>query len=143
MALSCVLLLSGCSMVAAPSLPANFATPSSSTQQSDGGDAVENLQTCLLGRWMHSHEEDIRGTAIYRPREYEFPSARGRTGFDFIASGKTVYYGIADTDGVKELSGRWETRGSDGIKITFDEERIQPIVLHVLTCDADKLVVRS
>jgi hypothetical protein len=92
---------------------------------------------------MHSHEEDTPGVAIYRPREYEFPPARGRTGFDFIASGKAVYHGIAGSDGVNELSGHWKTQGSDEIKITFNDERIQPIVLHVLTCDANKLAARS
>ena len=104
---------------------------------------MQNLQTCLLGRWMHSHEEDTPSIAIYRPREYEFPPARGRTGFDFKVSGKAVYYGIAGSDGVNEHSGRWTTQGNDEIKIMFDDERIQPIVLHVLTCDADKLAARS
>jgi hypothetical protein len=92
---------------------------------------------------MHSHEEDTPGIAIYRPREYKFPPARGRTGFEFIGSGKTVYYGIAGSDGVNEHPGRWKIQGGDEIKITFDDERIRPIVLHVLTCDADKLTARS
>jgi hypothetical protein len=140
--LSCVLLITGCSIGTAHNSPTRSATPSSSAHPFQRGGTLENLEACVLGHWIHSHEEDTPGIAIYRPREYEFPPARGRTGFEFIASGKAVYYDIADSDGGKELSGRWEMQGSDEIKITFDDERIEPIVLHILNCDAEKLALR-
>ena len=142
LALSCVLLLTACSMAVAPASPRLPSSPSS-IQPSQVSGTIENLQTCLLGRWTHSQEEDTPGIAIYRRRQYEFPLARGRTGFDFIASGEAVTYDIADSDGVNELFGRWETQGSDGIKITFDDDRIEPVVLYVLTCDADKIAMRN
>ena len=85
--------------------PTSSATPSSSAQPFQRGGTLENLEACVLGHWIHSHEEDTPGIAIYRPREYEFPPARGRTGFDFIASGKAVYYDIADSDGGKSYPG--------------------------------------
>jgi hypothetical protein len=124
-------------------LPTSSARLSSSTHPFQRGGNLENLETCVLGDWIHSHEEDAPGIAIYRPREYEFPPARGRTGFDFMASGKAVHYDIADSDGGEVLSGRWEMQGSNEIKITFDDERIEPIVLQILNCDADKLAARS
>jgi hypothetical protein len=140
---SCVLLITACSIGTAPNSPTSSATPSSSAQPFQSGGTLGNLEACVLGHWIHSHEEDTPRIAIYRQREYEFPPARGRTRFDFMASGKATYYDIADSDGGQELSGRWEMQGNDEIKITFDDERIEPIVLHILTCDADRLAARS
>jgi hypothetical protein len=91
---------------------------------------------------MHSHEEDTSDIAVYRPGEYEFPPARGRTGFDFMTGGKVIYYGIAPADGVNQIPGRWEAQGTDEIRITYKDERMKPMILQVLTCEADKLTVR-
>jgi hypothetical protein len=56
---------------------------------------MTDLRTCLLVRWMHSHEEDTDATEIYRPAEYAFPPARGRIGYEFIPDGQAIYLGIA------------------------------------------------
>jgi hypothetical protein len=91
---------------------------------------------------MHSHEEDTADIAVYRPAEYDFPPARGRTGFDFMTDGKVIYYGIAPADGVNQIPGRWKAQGTDEITITLDDERMKPMILQVLTCEADKLTLR-
>ena len=102
---------------------------------------MDDLRTCLPGRWMHSHEEDTAEVAVYRPVSYTFPPARGRTGYEFLADGKAVYFGIAATDGSSQTPGRWETEAPDKVRVTVEDEAIQPIVLHVLSCDPDKLTL--
>jgi hypothetical protein len=90
---------------------------------------------------MHSHEEDTAEVAVYRPVGYTFPPARGRTGFEFLADGRAVFYGIAATDGSSQTPGVWETEAPDKVKVTAEGKRIQPVVLHILSCDPDKLTV--
>src|SRR5437667_6338660 len=48
---------------------------------------VADLQSCILGRWMHSHEEDMQGVMAFRPKDFSFPPSRGRRGFDFREGG--------------------------------------------------------
>ena len=102
---------------------------------------MDDLRTCLPGRWMHSQEEDTPEIAVYRPVAYTFPPARGRTGYEFRADGTAVYLGIAAADGSTETPGRWETEGPDTVRVTAEDTAIQPMLLRVLTCDADKLTL--
>ena len=41
---------------------------------------MADLKTCILGQWIHSHEEDAKGVMVYRPANYSFPPSRGRVG---------------------------------------------------------------
>ena len=108
-----------------------------------GGDNhVADLQSCILGRWMHSHEEDAQGVTVYRREGYSFPPSRGRIGFDFRGGGELIYIGIARTDGSEEFSGSWVTEGSNQVRINVNSDRIQPVVLHVVSCDDQALKVR-
>ena len=68
---------------------------------------MADLKTCILGQWIHSHEEDAEGVMVYRPANYSFPPSRGRMGFEFREGGKLVYYGIARADGSEQFSGSW------------------------------------
>jgi hypothetical protein len=102
---------------------------------------MTDLRTCLLGRWMHSHEEDTDTTEIYRPAEYAFPPARGRTGYEFLPDGQAVYLGIAAADGSTYVRGRWQLEASDRVSVTMEDPRIKSVVLRVLGCAPDKLVL--
>jgi hypothetical protein len=103
---------------------------------------MDDLRSRLTGRWMHSHEEDTADVAVYRPDSYDFPPARGRTGFDFSADGRATYIGIAATDGSNEVPGRWELAPPNQVQVTTEDARIQPMSLTVLSFDPDKLTVR-
>jgi hypothetical protein len=73
---------------------------------------------------MHSHEEDSEGEAVYRRASYQFPPARGRTGFELKADGSLTEYGIGPTDRRTQTAGKWKLDG-DTLKIgTRDENRI-------------------
>ena len=103
---------------------------------------MEDLQTCILGHWLHSHEEDTQDVMIYRPANYNFPPSRGRIGFEFREGGELVYYGIGRADGSEQFSGSWVIERSDQVIIKVDSEHIKPIVLQVLSCDDQTLQVK-
>ncbi|MCC9197613.1 hypothetical protein QNO08_07620 [Arthrobacter sp. zg-Y820] len=102
---------------------------------------MTDLRTCLLGRWMHSHEEDSDGMEVYRPADYAFPPARGRTGYEFEADGRASYLGIAAADGSTKVPGRWVLEGADRVSLTMEEGLVQPMLLRVLDCTPEKLVL--
>lgn len=43
-----------------------------------------NDEAQLVGSWTHSHEEDRDGLELWRPADYPFPPARGRTTFTLL-----------------------------------------------------------
>jgi hypothetical protein len=103
---------------------------------------MEDLQSCILGRWLHSHEEDAQGVIVYRPADYSFPPSRGRSGFDFRKDGELVYIGIGRADGSEEFLGSWAIEGSNQVRINVNNDRIGSLVLHVVSCDKKALKVR-
>lgn len=104
---------------------------------------MADLQTCLLGHWTHSHEEDTQAVRVYRPADYNFPPSRGRMGMEFQAGGKLIYYGIARGDGAAEANGRWSLEAPDRVRIVVDSDRVQPFVLQVVSCDEQQLKVKA
>jgi hypothetical protein len=104
---------------------------------------MDDLQSCILKHWVHSHEEDGDGVTVYRPSGYAFPPSRGRRGLEFRKGGELVYHGIARADGSEPLSGKWSMEGSDRLRITVDSPRVEPFVLQVVSCDGQTLKVRS
>jgi hypothetical protein len=105
------------------------------------GDAMDDLATCLQGTWIHSHEEDTAEAKVYRRPEYDFPPARGRTGFELRPGGEAVYLGIAPADGSREITSRW-TLAQDQLRIEPGESPVSPLTLNVISCDGDVLRVK-
>ena len=103
---------------------------------------MEDWQECILRQWVHSHEEDTQDMRVYRPAGYNFPPSRGRMGFEFREGGELVYYGIARADGSELSSGRWTIEGSNQVRIDVDNERMQPLVMEVVSCDDETLKVK-
>ncbi len=103
---------------------------------------MKDLRSCILGHWMHSHEEDAQDVVVYRPADYKFPPSRGRRGFEFREGGKLVYFGIGRADGTEQFSGSWVVESSNRIRIEVNSERIQPFVLQVVSCNDQSLEVR-
>lgn len=103
---------------------------------------MTDLQSCILGHWIHSHEEDTQGVMVYRREGYSFPPSRGRIGFDVREGGKLIYSGIGPADGSEQFSGSWTIGAPNEISITVGSDRIRPFVLHVVACDAQALKVR-
>lgn len=83
--------------------------------------AQKNTQAELIKNitgqvWIHSFEDDEIGIEAYRPKEYNFPPARGREGFEIKEDGSFLFYGIAPTDGTQVDKGYWEL-GDEGIEV--------------------------
>ena len=62
----------------------------------------------LIGRWVHSHEEDTATEMVFRPGDYSFPPSRGRRSFELLPDGSLVDEGIAPTDGPQRAAGSWK-----------------------------------
>jgi hypothetical protein len=103
---------------------------------------MANLQECLKRHWIHSHEEDTQDVRVYRPAGYDFPPARGRRGFEFREGEELIYYGIARADGSELFPGRWRIEETDRVRIDVDNERVQPFILEVISCNDETLKVR-
>jgi hypothetical protein len=103
---------------------------------------MADLQRCILGHWIHSHEEDAQGVMVYRPANYSFPPSRGRMGFEFREGGELVYYGIGRADGAEQSSGSWVIEEPNRVRIKVDSERIQTFILQVVSCNDQSLTVR-
>jgi hypothetical protein len=104
---------------------------------------MSDVQDCLIGRWLHSHEEDTSDVRVYRTEDYPFPPARGRDGFEFRPNGELVYLGIARADGTEEVNGRWTIDSSNRVRIEVESERIEPFTLEVIACDENALKVNQ
>lgn len=113
--------------------------------QADAAATAESLPLaqCIQKKWWHSMEEDTDEVVVYRPEGYPFPPARGRIGFEFLAGGYLVYYGIGPADEPTLQHGRWDQPGHTRITIAVDEPG-QPVIeetWNVLSCGADLLEV--
>ncbi len=95
----------------------------------------------LFRAWVHAHEEDTAEGQVYRPADFPLPPSRGRRGFEFGEDGRAVYRGIGATDVPTAITGRWSDEGGR-LLLTFDEERLPPIPLEVVSVDDQRLVVR-
>ncbi len=89
---------------------------------------MANLRECIVGHWVHSHEEDARDVRVYRPADYGFPPSRGRAGLEFREGGELVYYGIARADGSEESHGRRSIEGSNRVRVEVDDARTRPFL---------------
>ena len=103
---------------------------------------MADLEDCLMGLWLHSHEEDTQDVRVYRPSDFPFPPARGRDGFEFRPNGELVYLGIARGDGTDESNGTWSLQSPDRVRIEVDNSRIMPFTIEVVSCDDESLTIR-
>ena len=131
-----IIVLAAAEVTAAEHSSLAVATPVAANQ-------VTELPACLLGHWVHSHEEDTAETRVYRPAGYPFPPSRGRTGFALGVDGEATIYGIAPADGPLVSPGRWTFLPPDTLRSTSRAamERVCPST--IVSCGSDKLVVTS
>lgn len=102
------------------------------------------LANALLGKtWLHSHEDDRGDTLVYRPNTYNFPPARGRTGFTMEADGTFRQYDIAPTDGLEEHDGRWEIMNDKVLNVTFPNKKSTDFQAEVISAEPELLKVKK
>lgn len=97
----------------------------------------------IFRQWVHSFEEDTAGVRVYRPADYDFPRARGRSGIEFRPNGEFVELSIGPTDTPQPASGEWQAEGDNRVSISFGEESLAPQELEIVSVDDERLVVRD
>lgn len=106
---------------------------------------MSTLPSALFQKWMRSQEEERSSSKqIYRPENFPFPRARGRSGFKIEANGNFLYIGIAPEDGRLLMIGRWYESGRNllsvelesGIRLTIKLLRVEPSLLIIKTIEA-------
>jgi len=95
----------------------------------------------ILGRWMHSHEEDDGDVRVYRPAGYELPPARGRRGLEFRPDGELVVYGPGPADKPQAASGHWEPAGEHRARVSLPQAD-EPRELEIVSVEPDRLALR-
>jgi len=97
----------------------------------------------IVGRWLHSHEEDTDQHSVYRPANFSFGPARGRRGFDLKSDGTCTSIGIAPEDGGAEQSCRWEFKAGKIPRAIVHLPNGETQELSIESVDNEKLVVRK
>jgi hypothetical protein len=73
-----------------------------------------------FGTWMRSQEEDTDPNAswlLYRPGTYNFPPARGRSGFIVQKGGKFALLGPSPADRSDTVWGKWKQEAAGRLQI--------------------------
>ena len=106
------------------------------------GPGTEDLQPCLIRRWLHSHDEDTPDVLVYRPADYRFPREEGRDGFEILAGGEFHYLAIGGGDRTEVSNGRWTIEAPDRVRVDISNARVKPFWLEVVACDSETLKVK-
>jgi hypothetical protein len=101
------------------------------------------LPSQIFRKWMHSREEDVGDTIVYRPSNYPFPPARGRDGLEFRDSGEFILYQIGAADGSDAVPGRWNVQESNIVQIEFPNKSPSSYRLTILECTDQILKVKQ
>ena len=102
---------------------------------------AEFRKEALLGRWVHSHEEDSEGLMVFRPATHSFPPARGRAGFELHPDGTYQQSSPGPDDRPEHSSGSWSLQG-DRLVLTSEGERPGDS-WDVVAVEADRLTLRK
>jgi hypothetical protein len=98
-------------------------------------------QQLLQRGWLHAHEEDAPGQAVFRPDTQQLPPSRGRTGYEFQPGGRVVKVGPGPTDRRSSKVGTWSIDPQNRLIIRMPGASDQ--VLQIETLDADRLVIKK
>ena len=66
----------------------------------------------LLGRWVHSHEEDTGDVMVFRRETHAFPPSRGRMSLELRPDGTYVEQSPGPVDVPEESTGEWSLEGN-------------------------------
>lgn len=122
------------------------AVPSHSSWRSAGkersGIGMSKTHNQLVGKWLHSHEEDTAKEMVYRRDDFDFPPSRGRNGYEFRANKTCNYIGIAPQDGSTLEGCEWKVTGRKPKKISLSFVNGKATELDVVSIEKDRLVIR-
>lgn len=93
----------------------------------------------LLGRWVHSHEEDAESGLVFRSPEHPFPPSRGREAWELRADGTLGIRRPGAADVPEEIEGTWALEGAE---LVLYEEGAAERRLTVVEAGEGRLVLR-
>jgi len=65
----------------------------------------------LVGKWIHSHEEDTADLVVYRNADYPFPPSRGRRAITLEKEGVAIAEYPGPDDRQARSTGTWTLHG--------------------------------
>jgi hypothetical protein len=95
----------------------------------------------LERRWVHAHEEDRPGQAVFRPEDDRLPPSRGRTEYEFQPGGRLVKRGPGPTDRKTSAVGTWSIDPQNRLTIRIPGAPDE--VLQIEQLDADRLILNK
>ena len=98
-------------------------------------------QQLLQRGWLHAHEEDGPGQAVFRPDTQQLAPSRGRTGYEFQPGGRVVKRGPGPTDRSTSAVGSWTIDPQNHLIIQIPGAPDE--VLQIEALDADRLVIKK
>jgi hypothetical protein len=96
----------------------------------------------LIGRWVHSHEEDTEAERVFRPADHPLPPSRGREAWELRADGTIVVRRPGPTDEPRETEGAWALEGDELQIRESDEDRVGR-ALTIVEAEPGRLVLRQ
>jgi hypothetical protein len=99
--------------------------------------------TPLFRRWQHSFEEDHDGVQVYRPAEFNFPPARGRSGLEFQPDGAFIRYAIGRGDAPAPQPGRWRMAAPSRWNVQQDSPGAAEQTIDIVRVDDQILEIRQ
>jgi hypothetical protein len=100
--------------------------------------AVSGPSASPIGIWLHSQEEDRSDVRVYRPRDYAFPPARGRSAVEFRPDGTYVEYSDGPDDRGQSVVGEWRDTGDGRVQATT-----RTATRRILSCTKEMLVIEG
>src|SRR5689334_875875 len=93
--------------------------------------------------WVHSYEEDDKDTIVYRPRDFEFPPSRGRSGFEIKQNREFIQYGLDPSDRPSKVLGHFQVETPNKLKVNFQDQKIGSRILDITECDDNVLRIKK
>jgi hypothetical protein len=91
--------------------------------------------------WLHAHEEDSPGRAVFRPDSHPLPPSRGRFGYQFLPGGRVKKLGPGPTDRRSSQDGTWSMDPTGRITVRIPGQPDE--VLEVESLEDDRLIVKK
>jgi hypothetical protein len=98
----------------------------------------------LLGRWVHSWEEDTERTRTYRPSGWPLSRSRApRHVLEFEPNRRVVSRVGGPADSRIAREGRWDVEPGEPILLRLDwRDTPHPALIEVITCSKELLQIR-
>jgi hypothetical protein len=102
---------------------------------------MDPMPPCLLGRWVHSREEDSERSRTYRPSGWPLPLSRlPRHVLEFEADRRVISRVGGPADSRIAREGRWDVEPGEPTRLRLDwQDTPQPALIEVIACSRELL----